>query len=251
MSMRIATQNINWGGEPTAPACDGTPRLSRLIPWLGSLEADLLVLTEVKVGPLGDELSTLLAAFDYRLLFAQKLAGRRLGTAIATRRHVELVDLPILQAGSNPEPWRAVGVGLGGVSVFGFYFPFGDGKPEYWEWLLANARELRGQNVLLVGDFNTGKGKIDEAGDTFECQHHHVALEALGFVDTWRATHHEDRDYTWHSSSGNGFRLDYIWASPSLADRVEMVSLEHEPRLARMSDHSAVVINLKDRGGHG
>lgn len=236
--MRIATQNINWGGEPTAPGCDGGPRLKRLVHWLASLDADLLVLTEFKSGPLGNELKELLADAGYPHLLSHKQEPFKLGTAIASQRPVTVVELPIPP---STESWRSIGVGIDGISVFGFYFPLNEAKLTYWDWLLANAEKLRDQDVILLGDFNTGKTRIDEAGETFDCQDKHEALEALGFVDTWRAAYPKGRDYTWYSYYGNGFRLDYIWASPSLAQRIQRAWHEHETRLTLLSDHSTVV----------
>ncbi len=66
----------------------------------------------------------------------------------------------------------------------------------------------------------------------------------LGFVDTWRTAYPKGRDYTWYSASGNGFRLDYIWASPPLAPLVQRVWHNHEARLTLSSDHSAVIAEL-------
>lgn len=152
--MRIATQNINWGGEPTAPGCDGGPRLKRLVPWLASLDADLLVLTEFKSGPLGKELKELLADAGYPHLLSHKQEPFKLGTAIASQRPVTVVELPIPP---STESWRSIGVGIDGISVFGFYFPLNEAKLTYWDWLLANAEKLRDQDVILLGDFNTGR----------------------------------------------------------------------------------------------
>lgn len=244
--MRIATQNINWGGEPTAPGCDGEPRLKRLVPWLAGLDADLLVLTEFKSGLLGDELKALLADAGYPYLLSHKQAPFKLGTAIASRRLVTVVELPIP---SPTETWRSIGVGIDGMHVFGFYFPLNEAKITYWDWLLANAEKLRNQDVILLGDFNTGKIRIDEAGETFDCQDKHEALENLGYVDTWRAAYPKERDYTWYSSAGNGFRLDYIWASPSLAQRIQNVWHDHESRLTLSSDHSAVISDISIPAG--
>lgn len=72
----------------------------------------------------------------------------------------------------------------------------------------------------------------------------HEALEGIGFIDLWRAANPKGRDYTWYSSYGNGFRLDYIWASRPLAPLIQRVWHEHEGRLARYSDHCAVVADL-------
>jgi exodeoxyribonuclease-3 len=244
--MRIATQNINWGGEAVAPGCDGAPRLNRLVSHLVSLDADLLVLTEFKSGPLGDELATLLCQAGYPHLEKSDPPPYRLGTAMVARCPVTPATLPIAPAQSGlVEPWRSTGVHVEGIDVFGCYFPLNEAKAHYWNWILANAQDLRDRDVLVVGDFNTGRKYVDEAGDTFVCQEQHAALEALGFVDTWRAAYPKGRDYTWYSSAGNGFRLDYVWASASVAGRVSRVWHDHEPRLKLASDHSAVVAELR------
>lgn len=239
--LRIATLNINWGGEPKAPACDGEPRLTRLVPWLSGLNADLLILTEFKDGPLGDELKERLAEQGYPHVAGQVQPAYKLGVLAASRQPLSHVGLPIP---ATMEPWRSTGIRLAGIDVFGFYFPLGEAKERFWDWLLANAQELQGRDVLLAGDFNTGKIRIDEAGETFDCQDRHEALEALGFVDTWRSAFPKGRDYTWYSPGGNGFRLDYIWASGPIASRVQRVCLEHESRLALLTDHSAVVADI-------
>ncbi len=239
--MRIATQNLNWGGEPTAPGCDGSPRLSRLVPWLAKIDAEILVLTEFKSGPLGDELKSLLAEAGYPHLLSQPQGPYKLGTAIASRLSLTPIELPIP---SPVEPWRSIGVRVDGVDVFGFYFPLNEAKKEYWDWLLVNAENLKDSNAILLGDFNTGRILVDEVGETFDCQEKHEALERLGFIDAWRSMHQDDRDYTWFSSMGNGFRLDYIWASPQLAQCIRGISHKHDGRLARYSDHSAVIADL-------
>jgi len=239
--MKILTQNINWGGEPGAPGCDDEPRLHRLVPLLTGLDADLMVFTEYKDGPLGAELKERLANAGYPHFSSHTQAAFKLGTAIASRLPIAAAELPIQPVG---DPFRSIGVALNGVEIFGFYFPLGEAKIKYWDWLLANAAKLKDSKVILLGDFNTGKVRIDEAAETFDCQDKHEALETLGFVDTWRATYPRGRDSTWYSTAGNGFRLDYIWASPTLASSIRQVWHHHEPRLTLASDHSAVVAEI-------
>lgn len=244
--MRIATQNLNWGGEPTAPGCNGEPRLARLVQMMARLDADLLILTEFKSGPLGDELKALLADAGYPYLLNQAQEPFKLGSAIASRRQAVVIDLPFPPM---IEPWRSIGVSIEGTDVFGFYFPLNEAKLHYWDWVLTNAERLRDRSVVLLGDFNTGKVRVDEVGETFDCQDKHEALEALGFVDTWRAAYPKGRDYTWYSSAGNGFRLDYIWASAQLAPVIQRVWHDHESRLTVATDHSAVVADFSIPGG--
>lgn len=203
------------------------------------------MLTEFKLGARGAELEQLLrhAGYPQTLHWTPEPAsiGAALGTAIATRVPVTSIDTPIP---APTETWRSQGVRAAGIDVFGFYFPLGSAKALYWNWMLANAEMLLTQDVLLIGDFNTGKHSVDEVGRTFDCVEKHAALESLGFVDTWRAANPEGKDYTWFSSARNGFRLDYIWASPSIASKVTRVTLDHDARLAAATDHSAVVADL-------
>lgn len=245
--MRIATQNLNWGGEPAAPGCDGSPRLQRLMSSLARLNTDLLVLTEYKSGPLGDELKELLVNAGFPHLICHSQASFTLGTAIASRRLVTVAELPIPAVN---ESWRSIGVDIDGMKVFGFYFPLKDAKAPYWDWVLKNAAKLRDSEVILLGDFNTGKFRVDEAGETFDCQEKMEELEQLGFTDTWRAAYPKGRDYTWYSSYGNGFRLDYIWASTQLAPEIQRAWHDHETRLTLASDHSTVVLDLSRSAGH-
>ena len=213
----------------------------RLVPWLAKIDADILVLTEYKSGPLGDELKALLAHAGYPHFLSHSQGPFNLGTAIASKQSLKIAELPIPAASDH---WRSIGVCVDDIDVFGFYFPLKEAKGLYWNWLLANAEKLRDRKVVLIGDFNTGKIRIDEAGESFDCQDKHEALERIGFKDTWRTAYPVDRDYTWYSSYGNGFRLDYIWASPSFLPFIHRVWHEHEARLAHYSDHSAVVADF-------
>ncbi len=244
--IRIATQNLNWGGEPSAPGCGGEPRLKRLVPLLAKLDADLLVLTEFKSGALGEELKDLLAQSGYIYFLCNTQEAFKLGTAIASRRPIKVVELPILAV---TEPWRSLGVTIDGIDVFGFYFPLNEPKQLYWDWVLNNAAKLHDRDIVLMGDFNTGKIRVDETGETFDCQDKHETLERLGFVDAWREFYPKGRDYTWYSSYGNGFRLDYIWVSPGIESRIQRIWHDHEARLTLFSDHSTVLADITIQEG--
>jgi len=211
------------------------------MPYLARLDADILVLTEHKSGGRGDELADLLEETGYPYLLHRTPRSPSLGTAIASRLPLTQIDLPIP---SVIDSWRSLAVRVADIEVIGFYFPLGEAKAHYWDWVLANAAELLPRNTILIGDFNTGNHGIDEIGRTFYSSEKHAALEDLGFIDTWRAANPAGREYTWYSSAGNGFRLDYIWASPLLAARVTSIRHDHEARLAGATDHTAVIAEV-------
>ncbi len=131
-----------------------------------------------------------------------------------------------------------------GTIIAGYYFPLGELKAPFWSWVIKAATALRDSAALLVGDFNTGKHKIDEEFSTFISPEFIDALEAVGFSDTWRSAHSDAREYTWFSDCDNGFRLDYIWASPAVQSGVRAVWHDHSPREMGMSDHSALLADI-------
>jgi exonuclease III len=96
----------------------------------------------------------------------------------------------------------------------------------------------------MIGDFNTGKHYIDEEGATFLGPEYIDRLEELGYSDAWRVTHQATRDYTWFSSAGNGFRLDYAFLSPALTPRLARAEHIHKTRLEAVTDHSALLVEI-------
>ena len=94
----------------------------------------------------------------------------------------------------------------------------------YWQSLIEDARVRAGANLLLLGDFNTGRRKMDEEGATFRCTSLLGNLCTLGFTDCWRAAHPERREYTWFSHAGSGFRIDAVYSSAGVRERVQHVA---------------------------
>jgi exodeoxyribonuclease III len=116
----------------------------------------------------------------------------------------------------------------------------------FWDSLLNMAGERVDSPLILMGDFNTGKHYIDEQRATFYGSNYIDEIESLGFVDAWRYLHGNEREYTWFSYKGNGFRLDYAFLSPKLKDRLLDAYHSHVEREKRISDHSVLILSLKD-----
>jgi exodeoxyribonuclease-3 len=101
-----------------------------------------------------------------------------------------------------------------------------------------------GRPALAVGDFNTCRPYLDEAGAIDATAHYVDKIEAIGFCDLWRRRYPASREYSWYSTRGNGFRIDHAFLSPELAARAGSVRYSHEERLAGLSDHSPLILEL-------
>ena len=67
--------------------------------------------------------------------------------------------------------------------------------------------------------------------------HYMDAIEQIGYRDLWRHRYPDGREYSWFSTRGNGFRID-------LAARAGTIRYSHEDRIAGLSDHSPLILEL-------
>jgi exonuclease III len=116
----------------------------------------------------------------------------------------------------------------------------------FWNSLLDIVRNRVDSRFILIGDLNTGKHYIDELRATFYGSNYIDEIESLGFVDAWRHLHTNEREYTWFSYKGNGFRLDYAFLSPNIKDKLLSAYHSHVERENKISDHSVLILSLKD-----
>ena len=164
------------------------------------------------------------------------------------------------------------------ITLHNFYVPAGGDIPDpklnpKFEHKLAFLDEMRereglrpgrSERAILVGDLNVAplehdvwshKQMIRVVSHTpVECEKLTTARTAGGWVDAMRALAPEPAKlFTWWSyraadwrDADRGRRLDHIWASPALADRVTKIKIAKDYRgAARPSDHVPVTATIE------
>ena len=139
---------------------------------------------------------------------------------------------------------RALFAQFDGFSIMGLYFAIGKEKSPLFEFLNHEGAQLMGDYGVLIGDFNTGIHRVDEAKATFNCEPEFRALEDNGCIDTWRSRNPDKREFSWYSNKGNGFRIDHAFATPAMNAYIKDVYYSHEEREQGVTDHSAMVVRL-------
>ena len=229
--MRILTWNIRHGGRS---------RAERLLKSLEAHNPDVVVLTEFRNNDCGLQIRQRLESFGLRQQSGSYAAPSINAVLVAARERLAAQVFDDL--GENAH--RCVLARIRGINIFGLYFPYGLEKDFLFQFLIDLApRYLQGRS-LLIGDLNTGKHHLDEAGATFFCSEHFERLEAQGWVDAWRHRYPVGREYTWYSHAGNGFRIDHAFVSPSLLPKVGRIEYSHQEREAALSDHSALIVEI-------
>ena len=232
MTLRVLTWNIRAGGGSRIQAIGAA---------LAEQDADVLVLTEHRDGPATPALRAELERLGYRWMTAHTPPRGRNGVLIAARRKLREIG-PLTAAVA--EPWRLLDVAVGGIRLTGVYMPNLRAKIPYWQALISALRGRTEDSALAIGDFNTCRAYLDEAGATDVTSGFLDEVQAAGFRDVWRDRNPELREFSWFSHRQNGFRIDHAFFSPRLAGRVRGIGYAHGAREAGVSDHSILVVDV-------
>jgi exodeoxyribonuclease III len=253
--VRFLTWNIQSGGGS---------RITAIVEEVERLAPDFIALTEVT----SNNLSTLrqsLGACGFPHVETTCGTGRTNSVLAASRLPFQMVEDSIEH---DQERWLPVRFENVDVNVLCIHIPgatddkFGaDGygisgerrKQNFWDEVIRYARAHRSERTVLLGDFNTGLTE-DAQGTPFKLSDNIRVLRLEKYVDTWRHLNPKAREYTWYtkrknkelgtSEDYNGFRLDYVFVSSHLRERLNHAEHIHDVRINRLSDHSMVYADV-------
>jgi exodeoxyribonuclease III len=221
---------------------------ARLCSYLDSLDPDTVLLTEWRDNASGRT-------------FAGWAEGRGMGHAgLADGRTANGIFLASLDHFVT-ESATPAGQGAGClmlarfrcVTLLACYFPQLKAKAAFFGRCLELAYQHQATPFVLVGDLNTGNQIADrsERAGKYYCSDHFDRLtSAGGLLDLWRLTNGASREWTWHSTKGNGFRIDHAFGNGAfVAAAMPICTHDHGARETGLTDHSAVVVRISDTTG--
>ena len=270
MPLKITTWNIN----------SVRLRIDLVAKFLKSARPDVLCLQETKCPDDAFPLKRFKRlGYEHAALNGQK--GYH-GVAVLSRLPFERVDV---QSFCGKTDCRHVAVTLGGrahlrdpITLHNFYVPAGGDEPDpeinpkfqhklsFLDEMRAhpNLRPAKAERAILVGDLNVAplehdvwshKQMIKVVSHTpIECEKLNLARSAGNWIDSMRVlTPEPAKLYTWWSyraadwrEADRGRRLDHIWTSDALADRVSAIKIAKDYRgAARPSDHVPVTATIE------
>jgi exonuclease III len=230
--MRLLAWNIRQGGGSRLPA---------IAEALARHEADVLVISEYRGGDSALRLCEALERLGYPHITGLRPPPGKSGVLVAARRRINAhaaLDTAL------PEPYRLVHVEIGRLSLCGVYMPNLLAKIPYWEAVVGSLASRVDGHALAIGDFNTCRAYVDEPGAIDRCAYFMDRVAEIGFCDLWRRRYPQGREFSWYSHRGNGFRIDHAFLSPALAKCAGPVRYSHDERLAGLSDHSPLLLDL-------
>jgi exodeoxyribonuclease-3 len=186
-----------------------------------------------------------------------RLATNDRGVLVGSRIPVERTLEPLL---SVTLPWRVAGFMLKtspSVGILGVYVPSRDRskakiarKKQFIHSLLKSVHGLPEdvrQRLVIAGDYNViGRGHVPSYRGFFPYEYAMLeTLEECGFAAAHELLPNDAQPHSWIGRTGNGYLYDYFHVGTALHSRVDVCSYLHGPRLERLSDHAAVVVQCQ------
>ncbi len=256
--MRIATWNVN----------SLNARMQFVVDWLKTRDPDIVCLQELKL----TEEAFPFEAFEelgyHAAICAQKSWN---GVAVIAKEPVEQTQVGL--PGAEEAGARLVSANVAGITVTSVYIPNGkfvehDDFPKKLAWLesfcdYASKLIESGLPLIIGGDFNLCPADIDShdpvglAGHIFHTDEERACYERildLGLVDMFRNQDPQTPGFSWWDyrsgqfHKNNGLRIDLLFATPNLAEKVTHVGVDRDFRKKREgltpSDHAPVIVDL-------
>ncbi len=255
--MRIVSWNVNG-----LRAC----AKKGFVNFLESSAADIVCLQEVRAFPEQLEPQVLAPAGWHAVIAPAQRPGYS-GVGIYSRIAPSRVESELGIAEYDIEG-RFIVAHFGRLAVASVYFPKGNGRDRdnsrvpyklgFYAAVFKHIERLKKRGpVFVTGDYNTAHEEIDLARPkTNRKSSGFLAEERLvmsqwqeaGWVDTFRRQHPDEvGHYTWWRQFGGarennvGWRIDYVFASPSAAKRVKNAFIWPD---ALGSDHCPVGVDI-------
>lgn len=232
-------------------------RAEKQLAWLAARPEDVFVLTETKASDGCRFLADAFRAAAYSVTYPEPAPGEY-GVMIVSKHATE--PDPLTERLSYL-PARATGIRIatdrGPLRVLGAYVPSRDASPEKVErktrWLAEFTAALTDtdSNTVFLGDLNvlepdhTPRYRIFQP---FEYDFYRTLTDAHGLVDAFRHLNPDKIEHSWVGRTGDGYRYDHAHATKDVLADLTHCEYVHEPRLTRLSDHSALTVRLTRSG---
>ncbi len=258
--MKIATWNVN----------SVHARMERLLSWLQRTQPDIVCLQELKAKEEVFPYEAIRGAGYHAAVYGQRTFN---GVGILSRIEPQNVVRGMDDDVDDPQA-RFLAAKVGEIHVLSVYVPNGQvvGSEQYTyklDWLRRVRAFLERHfspetSLVLCGDFNVARDEQDVANPAVwepTVLYHptsRAALEELlrrGLVDVHRQQHPEGGLYSWWDyrnlafPKNDGLRLDYIFATRTLACRCTSAEIDRQERKGeKPSDHAPVIAEFNEQG---
>lgn len=222
--------------------------------WLAQRPEDVIVLTETCASQGSDLLADRIAGAGWDVRFPRPPQGER-GVLIASRARLDPREKDLLDY--LPARAETATIAGGVAEIIGVYVPSRDASASKIGrkrmFIAALARGIRDRDVergVLIGDLNVLEPDHRPHYPWFQDWEYDLYsdLIAMGWVDAYRLVQPSAMEHSWVGHDDDGYRYDHIFVTADLAHRVAQCSYLHETRELKLTDHSAMIVEIEVSG---
>jgi len=237
----------------------GNPSVDRAImqaKWLNSQHFDLLFLTECKKSEGCLYIEKYFQNFEYYVTFP-KPENNEYGVMIISKFKPEISNFSKFMTSLN-ERIVSVKIPLGSenkLELILTYVPSRNATDEkivrkkqfLKNLLLCFEKDPASHHRIFCGDFNILEPNHDPHYPFFEEWEYdfYSKLSNNNLKDVFRHFNPDAKEYSWVGRTNDGYRYDHFFTSADLLSKIIECKYFHEPRLNRLSDHSAIICKMK------
>lgn len=247
----------------------GNPSLERAkkqCEWILNRSEDVFVLTETKNSKgcqyiedffsyYGNDLFTMKSSKKYYVYFPKSKTGD-LGVMVISKYEIQsyrhLYDDTSIFYTRHLE--TKIKINDRFLTIIGLYIPSRDRSTEKIERKktfienIQNDIELADKcNSIIIGDFNIiDRNHYPHYSNFFKWEYDfYDFLIDMAYIDTFNKCNPSKQDYSWVGRTANGYRYDYCFVTKDLYENIIDCYFVHETRKEKLTDHSAIFIELE------
>lgn len=247
----------------------GNPSLERArkqCKWLEKRSEDVFILTETKVSQgcsyiedffiqYGYDLFSMNSSLNFSVSFPKSRTGD-LGVMIVSKHQIikssnYFTDDSIFY---SRQLESVISINDKIMSVVGLYVPSRDRSVEKIQRKKTFVNNIEkfmedSQNAsrVIMGDLNIlDRNHIPQYSSFFDWEYNfYDKIIDEGYIDVYKYCNREKQEYSWVGRTNNGYRYDYGFVSSDLKNSILSCRYIHDTRKNGLTDHSAIVIELK------
>lgn len=236
----------------------GNPSIDRAkkqAAWLITQHFDLLLLTECKKSEGCLFIEHYFQDFGYHVVFP-KPENNEYGVMIVSKFKPELSNFSKFMTSLSERVISVkIPVSEKKIEIILTYVPSRNAtdekkakKKQFLENLLfCFEKDTENHDRIFCGDFNILEPNHVPHYSFFEKWEYdfYSKLSDFNMKDIYRHFYPTEKEYSWVGRTDDGYRYDHFFVSHDLIPKIIECKYYHEPRLNRLSDHSAIICKLK------
>ena len=233
------------------------PSLQRAIKqtnWLEKNNFDIILLSEVKLSQGCTYIKDRLVSLGYTCIFPKPENGDY-GVILAIKKGFK--EIPKISIDFLPYRVAFAVCNFFGkdVLITGTYIPIWKNEKKKtflksFEKLISDENlKKKFDNWIILGDMNILEPNHVPSYPLYkEYEFFYEFFGKQKFVDAFRFSHPNEKEYSWFSRENNGYRFDHIFVSEKMSNLTDCFYI-HDVRLQKLSDHSAMYLEISGPTG--